>query len=270
MSKKRILNATSVKKRDTVLPYSNTTGAQTTYAAGGQIILGNTSGVEATFVYCPTARPLSTAARQSEASRTATTCYQVGYSESVEIQVADGMPWQWRRICFTAKGLPSIVVSPDSTYGGSNGGGGTGGTATNNWTYYSGNRTINQLPPGASRSAMYSILFRGTQSSDWIDPMVAPVDTARVTLKYDKVRTIASGNEDGVIRKYKSWMRMGKNQVYDDDESGSSMTNVPYSVLSKAGQGDYFVIDIFRARTGATTSNQLIFAPQGTMYWHEK
>lgn len=270
---KRILNASSVKKRDGMLPLSNTLAAQTTYAAGGQTINGGTS-IEACFIFSPTMRRLSNQSQQSTAARTATSCYQVGYSEQVEFQIPDNLPWQWRRVCFTFKGLPAYLISPDSTYGGINGGGGTGGTPTNNWTYYSGSdavsRVINQIPNGAQRVQLYQVMFKGVQAVDWIDPLTAPLDTTRITVKSDRTLTLTSGNDGGVIRKHNKWYPMRKNLVFDDDENGSSMIQSPFSVNSKPGMGDYIIVDIFRPRTGSTNTNSLIFAPQGTMYWHER
>lgn len=274
MTKKRILDVTSVKKRDNCQPYSNTLTAQQNYAAGGQVLTGGTT-VEACFIYCPTARRLTTVPRQVIGVRTASNCYYRGVKENVEIQVETGTPWQWRRICFTAKTLSALIVSPDATFGGASGGGGTGGTATNNWTYFSGPtytaRVINQLPGGsAARTTLYSILFEGTQAVDWTDPLTAKTDQRRVNIKYDKTMTIASGNEEGVIRRYPRWHGMNKTLMYDDDESGDTMTQIPYSVSNKQGMGDYFIVDIFRPRVGATTSDRLTFAPQSTVYWHEK
>lgn len=274
MTKKKILDVTSVKKRDNAQPYSNTPTAQQTYAVGGQVLTGGTT-VENVFIYSPTARRLANVPRQVVGVRTATNCYYKGIKENVEIQVETGTPWQWRRICFTAKTLSSIIVSPDGTFGGANGQGGTGGTATNNWTFYSGTtstqRVINQLPSGSTaRSTLYALMFEGTQAVDWTDPLTAKTDNRRLNIKYDKTLTISSGNEEGVIRKYPRWHGMDKTLLYDDDESGDVMTQIPYSVSNKQGMGDYFIVDIFRPRVGATTSDRLTFAPQSTVYWHEK
>ena len=100
--------------------------------------------------------------------------------------------------------------------------------------------------------------------------MMAKVDSERLTVKYDKTITLASGNEDGFIRKYPRYHRMGKNLVYSDDETGGTQTQSQFSVQAKAGMGDYWVVDIFRPRAGSTPSNQLIFSTESTLYWHEK
>jgi len=63
---------------------------------------------------------------------------------------------------------------------------------------------------------------------------------------------------------------MNKTLVYNDEERGDTEESAYYSVGSKAGMGDYYVVDIFRPRVGSTTSNQLLFSPNTTLYWHEK
>jgi hypothetical protein len=179
-----------------------------------------------------------------------------GLAENIEIQVADGLPWQWRRICFTTKGLQQSI---------------TNSTGFSLFIEASTGfqRVANQVPT-AQRTILETALFKGFANADWLDPLTAVVDTTRVTLKYDKTITIASGNEDGVIRKYKRWYPMNKTLAYNDDENGGDQFASSYSTLGKQGMGDYFVVDYFRPRIGSASGNQLSFAPQATLYWHEK
>ena len=100
--------------------------------------------------------------------------------------------------------------------------------------------------------------------------MTAPTDNNRVSIKYDKTITLASGNEDGFIRSYKRWHRMGKTIVYDDDEQGAGETPGLFSVDGRAGMGDYYIMDMFRARQGSATTDQITVRPTATLYWHEK
>ena len=53
------------------------------------------------------------------------------------------------------------------------------------------------------------------------------MDTTRVNLKYDKVRRITSGNDAGVIKRFKMWHPMRKNLRYDEDEEGDYTESVP-------------------------------------------
>lgn len=270
MSKKRILNVASKKKRDNMLSWTNVTAASTTgttYAYGPAVLVGNQTSPEGayTFAWNATARDISdvngnAASSSAIATRTSTNCYMVGLKETVEIQVNTGCPWQWRRICFTAKGSVPGTVATTSQYPFSE---------TNDGMV----RVVNNTPGNRNAGPQYSlyeILFKGQNASDWSDVMTAPADHSRVSIKYDKVRTISSGNEDGIIRTYKHWHPMGKSLVYNDDEVGSSTKPSYTSTLSRAGMGDYYVVDIFRARYGSTATDNLLFQPQATLYWHER
>jgi len=263
MSNKRILNISSRKKRDTMLNWTNMTAASqsgsTTYTTAPAVITGGTALVPLT-AWSPTARDLN---RNSGAggvvdvaTRTSSTCFMRGIKESIEVQVVNGVPWQWRRIVFSCKGLyrdvgitPSFAMVQETSNGMV--------------------RPFNQ-PTGQDRLNLEAIVFRGTVNIDWLDQIIAPIDTTRVTLMYDKTRTISSGNQDGVIRKYNFWHGFNKNLVYDDDEKGDSMSTTNWSVTSKPGMGDVFIIDMFRSRSGATSSDQIAVSSTATLYWHEK
>jgi len=187
----------------------------------------------------------------------------VGLSEKIEIQCNTGMPWQWRRICFTMKG-PSLVPTT-----------GASGSQFANWVESSNGwmRIMNQVGGNPALDPMYSLfgpLFKGQVNSDWVDPMTAPIDNSRVTIKYDKVTTLSCNNEDGFIRTYKRWHPMRKTLVYDDDEAGGTYNPGTMSVKGKAGMGDFYIVDMFRARQGSTASDALSIRPEATLYWHEK
>lgn len=92
-TKKRILNVTSTKKRNTMLSWSNTTssGASATIAVGSAFVNAPTSGL---FVFCPTAQSFnSDSLARNQASRSATTCYMVGFSEHIRIQTSSGLSY---------------------------------------------------------------------------------------------------------------------------------------------------------------------------------
>lgn len=197
--------------------------------------------------------------RALESGRTTTAPYMVGLREVIEIQTASGLPWQWRRICFTFKGqLPgALATSTFIPYR----------EDSDGWkrtlTSPSGDRNSGQIYD------LFNTIFAGQNASDWNDAMIAKLDRSRITVKHDSIRTIAAGNESGMIRKYKFWHKMESTLVYDDDETGASMTSFPTSVDSKAGMGDYYVLDLIRSRYGAT-SQAMVFNPSTTLYWHEK
>ncbi|UOK20978.1 capsid protein [Chifec genomovirus UA13_107] len=244
---------------------ASTPSGGTSYTAAPAILVGNT--YEYIFPFCCTARDLTsgipTAGNPTlgrvtdQATRTATTCFMRGYSEAITIQTTDGLPWLWRRIVFTYKGLVFPAATSSFNY------------VMENSAGYA--RVVNSAPAG-SISSFINVAFKGVQNADWNTFVDAPLDTSRISVLYDKTMTIASGNEDGMIRKYKFWHPFNKNLVYDDEESGgSTLNNGSYlSVSSKAGMGDAYIVDFFRPRTGGTTASQLSFHPQGTLYWHEK
>jgi len=198
--------------------------------------------------------------RTNESARTSVTPYMVGLREVVEIQSPNGLPWQWRRICFTYKGaLP-------------------GATATTTFRSYAETnagytRIVNQVAGDRNSGATYDLfflIFAGQNATDWNDPMIAKLDRTRISVKYDKTRTIETGNDAGFIRKYRHYHAMGETLAYDDDETGSTMTTNYTSTSSKVGMGDYYVVDLFRSRYGADGGNGILFNPSATLYWHEK
>jgi hypothetical protein len=130
------------------------------------------------------------------------------------------------------------------------------------------NLDVNASPN--TRNNIDGIIFKGAKGVDWNDPIVAPVDTRRVSLKYDKCITVRSGNANGAVLEKKLWHGMNKNLVYDDDETGDSESTSYSSVDSKPGMGDYYVLDIIQAGTGGTTGDAILVQANSTLYWHEK
>lgn len=265
MSKKRLLNTTSRKKRNGMLSWSNSTpaAASRTVAQGAAYV--NSTG--AFFVFSPTMQTLDAQSTvQNPASRTATTCYMRGLSEHIRIQTSSGVPWFHRRICFTQKGPNPFTASS------------TTDTPTQTYNPYldtsSGierlwfNIGINNM--SNSQQNMWGLLFKGQVGKDWDDLITAPVDNSRLSIKFDKTWTLQSGNTNGVVRERKLWHPMNKNLVYDDDENGDIEQSSYYSVDSKAGMGDYYVIDFIQPGTGATQTDLLQISANSTLYWHEK
>lgn len=265
MSKRAVLNTTSRKKRNGMLSWSNTTttGASRTLAQGPAYVT-NSGGF---FVYCATAQELDAQSVIGNiASRTASTCYMKGLSEHVRIQTSSGVPWFHRRICFTVKGpnpfgSSSLSDTPTQTYlpylDTSNG-------IERPWF----NTQINSM--SVTLTNMWSLLYKGVNGKDWDDLIIAPLDTSRISVKYDKTWTMQSGNTNGIVRERKLWHPMNKNIVYDDDENGDVEASSYFSTDSKAGMGDYFVVDIIQPGTGATSSDLLQISSNSTLYWHEK
>lgn len=256
--------------------WSNTTTATPTgsadYTLRPATLIGSQQGSDVitrtpyVFPFCPTARNLVTGPGGpnnsiNEAQRTATNCYMIGYKETIEIQISDGCPWQWRRVVVRATGNVQALISAPNENLYTDTSTGEGMLRTTN--ALSGNR--NQ----GSMFALFQVLFEGQNSSDWTDPMTANLDRNSFTVVSDKTRTLSSGNEQGMIRKFKSYTPLNARLQYDDDETGETSSTSYSSVNTGQGMGNLYVIDLFRARYGNTTSN-LWFSPQGKLYWHEK
>lgn len=270
MSKKAILNISSKKKRNGMLAWSNTSaaGASVTVGVGSATVNGANGAM---FIFCPTAQnllqgPTNPNYAINTAERTASTCFMRGFSEALRIQTNSHLPWFHRRVCFRWRGLgpfntansadtPTQAFSPyiDTTNG-----------MERVWF----NQSINAM--ATTVAAQLDILFKGTANQDWNDIIVAPVDTSRVDLMFDKTWTVKSSNEAGTLVERKLWHAMNKNLVYDDDETGESMKSSYLSVDSKAGMGDYYIIDFFAAGVGGSSTDLLNVATSSTLYWHEK
>lgn len=223
------------------------------------------------FLWCPTARNLTDNSGANDsivnaAQRTATTCYMRGVAENLRIQTSSGVPWYWRRICFTSKGptfnatvtadSPNEPLSPALD------------TSVGIVRLWNNEQVI--VGAGNTTNTRESVLFKGVKNNDWDDPITAPLDNTRVTVKYDKTRVIKSGNANGTVLDVKLWHPMNKNLVYDDDENGEATSSAYFSTDAKAGMGDYYIYDFFVPGAGAGASDLLRIGGGSTMYWHEK
>ncbi|QJI53415.1 MAG: capsid protein [Gemycircularvirus ansal1] len=263
MSRKRLLNITSRKKQDTMLVSTNTVAGTpvggTTFTNQPALLQGGNTYV---FPWLCTARDNTVGTDPGSvfqsSDRTASTCFMRGLKERIQIQTNSGVPWQWRRICFTIKG-DYFTQFNESGY------------KLYNETSIGWSRVVSNAGVASNIAlALRRVVFRGQEGNDWNNLFNAKVDNTRVSLKYDKTTSIRSGNASGMMREFNRWHPMNKNLVYDDDEDGSKEAESLFSTQGKAGMGDYYVLDIISAGTGATTSDQMTFNPSSTLYWHER
>lgn len=265
MSKKRILNITSRKKRDVMQQVTNidsgtltpgTLGFREAYLSGNYNYL---------IPWIATARPGidqngGAAGTIAEATRTLGTCYMRGLKESISVRSADGDPWKWRRICFTLKGdrIHSLQTANQILYNRQGGASASGVT-----------RPVTNWPSTAlAGGELEQLIFRGFRNQDWVDTTLAPVDTTRISVKYDKTINLTSGNESGFLKTIHRWHPMNKNIVYGDDQTGQGVELTPWSTEGKQGMGDYYVVDIFKSN--GRPEAQLGLRYNSTLYWHEK
>lgn len=268
MSKRKIIDITSRKKRDTMLSVSSTStvdGSQVAVGPGPAIAR---AGLPFFTLWHATARDLVTGGTApnnsiNEAQRTATKCYMRGLQETLRISTSDGTPWFHRRICFTTKAGFFPAVNPGATF-------------PRPLFYESATTGMQRLFFNAANNndtadllGMYGVIFRGAYNIDWSDPITAPTDPTRITTKFDKTWVYKSGNTVGTVKETKLWHGMNKSLVYDDDEQGEGTQSSYFSTPAKPGMGNYLVVDILSAITGATGGLCRIDATS-TLYWHEK
>lgn len=250
-----------------MLTFSNTssTGSIQAVANSPLTLNGNATG---RVLWAATAQTLKANPFQVyEGIRTATSCYMVGLSEHLKLQTGSPLPWFHRRICFALKGSDirtqqagdSPTVPWQLQYEGT-----TNGVERLMFNMTAGGGLGNTV------SATDNYIFRGVQNVDWNDVILAPVDTRRITVKFDKTWCLKSGNQNGTVYERKLFHPMKRNLVYDDEENGAAVSSAFYSVDSKPGMGDYYIYDVYAPGIQGQASDQLTIYANTTLYWHEK
>lgn len=263
LNRRAILNASTIKKRDTMKAWTNTLGGQE--VPGGATF--TQAGLNHCIVWSPTCRGSTTSGgvRQTkfyEQTRTSALTYCVGVAETIRISTSGPGGWFWRRICFTAKG--------DEMY------------SEDRRVFTLSNSPVARITSdGVQRACLVSdnvmrireFIFRGRQQVDWFDVMTAPIDNNNVRPLYDKRTHIKSNNSAGHTTIRRLYHKMGHNLRYDEEEDGESMTEAYYAVEGRIGMGDYYIVDFFVADHEAedtTPTPTLRFVPEATYYWHER
>lgn len=254
MSRRRVLNISSNKKRDNMAPFAATGATGVTGAIGPALVPGNTGGV---YLWCATARDRLSGVGDPNASsvRTTDSTYMRGLKEKIFFQTNTPASWRWRRICFEIKNSFTFTHDLESS---------------NGWTRYLWNSA------GTARTTdITTLIFEGAQNVDWIDVFTAKVDTSRVKIHRDFTRVLSSGNQNGKFFQDNRWYAMNKTLLYANDENGEAESSDKYASNGRFGMGNYFVVDFFDCTdtsvdgSSAATST-LAFRPEATLYWHEK
>lgn len=271
MTKKRILDVTSRKKRNGMLTLSNTTatGTRSSIATQPLVALGNAT---TRTLFCMTAQDLVSGAGgpdstiTQEAARTATTTYSVGFSETLRMTSSTDIPWFHRRIVFASKSDLFLNYSPADVP-----------QDVSPYIHFDGpqgqQRLMFNLGINASANTINGIdevVFKGASGVDWNDVIVAPLDTRRIDVMYDRTFTLRSGNSRGTTKERKFWHPVYKNVVYNDDESGITEPSSRFSVRDKRGAGDIYVYDLYQSTNFGTNTDMLQVYGNSTYYWHEK
>jgi len=272
MSTKSILNKTSRKKRNDMLTYSNTANDGTLQPTVSKQPLNVRANSTFVSFWCATAMDIKRGGGYNTiadvSARTSTTCYMRGLSENWRIQTSSGVPWFHRRICFTVTDAVFAVYRQASPL-------------VSQTTFIDINgegmqRMLENYAEGSdSMVAPFGyyteVLFKGQRNTDWNDFITAKVDDKRVKVKYDRVRTITSGNSNGTVRNFKFWHPMNSNLTYDDDVTGEETgTSNYYAAETNQKMGNYMICDIIQPGAGGTATDLFRVSAEATLYWHEK
>lgn len=240
-----MLNVTSTKKQDNMLPTVAGIPGSFTTAPGG-------AGI---FVFCPTYRRLEavTVGEQlaSRAGRTATQCFAKGIKETINFNVQGPSPVRWRRMVVS---LQNALI-PISHY-----------QAFSSTLGYS--RPMDNLAASPDFVALTAAIFEGTQNNDWFNIFDAKLDTNLLRVHQDRNIIVNNGNQTGSTRIIKNWIPINKNLRYGDDEFGEDMISTGLAAPTRGNLGNVFIIDFFEPTIG--TDTVINFNPHTTYYWHEK
>lgn len=280
MTRRRVLNISSRKKQDNMLPRSGT-AFQNDGNIGPIVVPGNKQG-GAVIAWICTARDMTDETDPDgtnvtmAATRTAQWCYMRGLKEKIDIYTNSPHTWYWRRIVFTYKG--SELLFPQAQAANPDAGKLSRGSL---WSESSAgyerfmadlNRSDGVRPVDnvQLRDQLVEVLFKGQINRDWRTGRNAKVDNQRVRVMHDKTTMLRSGNDRGTAWMKKRWHPFNKSIMYNDDENGAAELSGYLSTSGRAGMGDVYVIDFIEAAPGASASDQLGFEPQATLYWHER
>lgn len=275
VSRKRILNVASVKKRDAVaLAIGIIISGSLVWTRGPSIIVTNMQLIPSIYIWSPTMRLKRSdpASLPSDTSRETDICFPVGVSETIRFATDTSATWLWRRICFSMYGVEAFDA------GSSEGGLPNRYLPANDGSTVDGVfRATMQIQSSQIASAeqqlirdnLTELIFRGRENVDWFNSFTAKVDTNRVKVWYDHTTKLASGNDNTYLRTLKRWHPIRKTLIYDSDEVGKQQLSSYYSANIRRSMGDYYIMDMFM-NANANGEDNLSFGVDSVYYWHER
>lgn len=231
-------------------------------------------------LYLYTGRVRSDKAGHDYAARQSKEVFWKGFRDQLVIQSDSSYPWEWRRIVFSVKGGPNATGLPAEIYipeiqldvSGENpvtGSGEPTNPAILLGVRRAGRKMVSMTP--AQIQNFTNGLYKGVRTIDFDTGygmlLTSALDKENVRIHSDVTRSIKSGNDAGVMRKFDIYQPLNKKMIYGDQESGSMLTNTTYAA-SNSPLGDVYVFDLFVQLQGAPGA--ITVAGQGTAYWHEK
>ncbi|QCX35070.1 capsid protein [Blackfly genomovirus 7] len=273
MTRKRLITTMSSKKRDTMLSAAAVgvnPSPQNTKVVGQKLTINpiptNTSAGVHMSVFMPSYRGLVPNNYSFLAARDRHTDVGKGISETYQLNPSDASMWQWRRVVVHYKG--DFNNTPPSVFQNIGAQNAAGGATYRFFTDMTGDTTGGFT---AFYDSVNDVLFRGILTTDWLNPLLAKIDTARVTVLSDVSRSLSSQNDSPRPRFIKTYVPVNRTLQYDDEENGTSVTPSFVAVENKIGIGNIYVFDFFGCSAPiSTVSSQLSVTSQMTYYWHEK
>lgn len=218
-------------------------------------------------LFCPTYRTINAQISGNPSDgpqfRNQQRTFARGYKETTTVRIKSSVPFRWRRLVFSLKGLDRILQAALPSVWNSN--------YVQLLTSQGYARQTAILDP-AIISQVNAVIFRGAESRDWFSTFNAKVDTTRIKIHSDKTRTFNPGNQSGMVRTIKNWYPLNKTLLYGDDEFGLDETTSGFASPGPQGMGDMFVYDIYQSAFGLTdpTNDIMSINHEGTYYWHER
>lgn len=253
--RKRILDVTSIKKRDTMRIATINAGAATAAPMRGVGISIPADGFWS-GIWCPTWR-LLVSDNNADTYRNRRTPFIKGLREAYRVEIQTNLPVEMRRI---------VVSVPDRIQLAAN----AGNTAQPSFFVENdSNRYWRTLGDGTMNTDYLDLIFAGDRNVDWLNPMTAKTDQKRVKVLSDKRFRIASHNNVQTVREFKFYDPVNKNLTYDDDEFGGQLTTNGWSESSTFGhcQNIYVITLMYGITSSALTP---LLDIDSTLYWHER
>jgi hypothetical protein len=253
ISKRAILNATSVKKRDKMTLGIVSSNGTVTAKANQEVAVGANSGT----YFVSAASYKERVNNANEASRNLRQVYLRGISERVRWETNNtGNPLIVRRM--VVSGVARIDLA----------GGVTDVTTQPTHVVINGNHFIG-LGSGPMSINVPEVLFAGTYGQDWTDDMSARLDPRRWKIHSDKVMVVKSGNASEAIMQRRFYDPINKTIQYDDEERGTDVATSGWAAYSTMGHQQNVYIIYFVYNPG-TTNMLPTLSLERTLYWHEK
>lgn len=261
-SRRKILEITSVKKRDTmrIATFNGTNYTAASDIRGVRVTLPGASNNFYSGIWCPTYRMYDSTDKVATA-RNARNVYWKGLSEKIRIEAGSQAPIEFRRIVFStpdrillsssasSSDQPSIGVEPST------------------------NRYWRTTGDGAMNLDYLGGVFEGSRTLDWLNPMTAKTDTKRIKVYSDKRYKISSGTTSPGVKEMKFYDGFNKSMTYDDDEVGGLMATNGWAEYSRFGtqQNVYVLVLMMGVGNNATAQDSNAWIDyESTVYWHER